>query len=324
MNLANFTCKFGDRLVLLDLFDEVVLPAFKGQEVRSFSDASYFLIDVQLRKYDDNEVAIIGRIVKNTILTRDQIFENGKIVKNHAQIDSAPTSFFSLLLSNHKLLYVKENIGAPSLDTFASTMSLFLGSSYKRWTRKIYDERNKVGSITWSKLRSEFPPPKLEITAMGTESSVSAYVKKFSVINTVEIKLVDTNHELDNLPIFGDMRGIQEQVDATDITLKTHKGGDIGLNKGGIARLVASPAQEGNSKIIIRGKGLGGDALIAKNDSFNVSIPIPKMPRNVGAAADVLWNKLSSQESLGIINLKAGGIKAMRKIAAIIREQKWQ
>jgi len=325
INIANFTCKFGERLVLLDLFEEVVLPAFTGNHVRSFSDATYSLIDVNLRKYSENEVAIIGRIVKNTMLEREQIIVNGKIVKDHAAIESAPSSFFVLMLSNHKLLYVKENVGAPSIDTFASTISLFLSTSYKSWARKLYESKKDTDEkITWSTLYQDFPPPRLEITPIATESSVSAYVEKFATINTVEIKLLETNHELDNLPIFGDMRGIQNKVDADDITLRAHKKGDTGLNKNGIAKLVSTPAQEGNSKIVIRGKGLGGNRLVAQNDSFNVAIPVSTLPRQAANAADAIKDKIDEQSRLGIIDLKKGGAHALRKIAEIINIRLWQ
>jgi hypothetical protein len=327
MNLANFTCKFGDSLVLLDLFEEVVFPAFTSGHLRTFSDASYFLIDVSLRKWVEkgvSEVAIVGRIVKNTVLARDQIYKDGKIVKDRAELASAPTGLFVLLLSNHKLLYVRENVGSPSLNTFASTISQFLGASYKKWIRTVYDAGNENGrTVKWADLYKKFPPPVLEVTPMATESSVSAYIEKFKVVNTVEIQLIETNHELDNLPIFGEMREIQEKVSADDISLKTHKKGDVGLSKAGIAKLVSVPAAEGNSKIVIRGTGLGGDRMVAKNDSFNVAIPVPNMPQEAGAAADKLRERLKDQIGLGIIKLKEGGAKAMEKINGIVGRRQW-
>jgi hypothetical protein len=327
MNLANFTCKFGER-VMLDLFDEVVMPAFEDGYIRTFSDASYFLIDVGLHRWSKDglitEMAIAGRIVKNTVLARDQIFKDGKIVKDHAELASAPTAVFVLLLSNHKLLYVRENVGAPSLNTFASTISQFLSQSFRKWIRGVYDSKNHGGrNTTWADLMKEFPPPVLEVTPMATESSVSAYVEKFSVVNAVEIQLIETNHELDNLPIFGEMREIKDKIQADDISLKTHKKGKVGLSKDGVKKLVATPAAEGNSKIVIRGTGIGGDRLVAKNDSFNVAIPVPNMPQEVGPAAGTLLKKLQDQMALGIINLKAGGKVAMDKIAAIAGRREW-
>lgn len=269
-------------------------------------------------------MAVVGRIVKNTTLAREQIFQNGKIVQDYAEIASAPTSIFVLILSNHKLLYVRENAGAPSLSTFTSTISLFLGVAYKNWIREIYDKRNAQEKITWKDLQKEFPPPVLEITSMATESSVTAYVEKFKTINSVEIRLIDTNHELDNLPIFGEMREIKDEISADDISLRTHKSGDAGLNKGGVAKLVSVPAQEGNSKITIRGKGLGGDRLVANNDSFIVSVPVPGLQIQVGAAADMLVDKMQGQINSGIINVKKGGKVAMEKVAQLISAITWQ
>jgi hypothetical protein len=88
--------------------------------------------------------------------------------------------------------------------------------------------------------------------------------------------------------------------------------------------LVSTPAQEGNSKITIRGKGLGGDKLIANNDSFNVSVPVPRLEKEVAAAAVMLKTKLEQQISLGIINVKKGGAASMAKLTQLISAINWQ
>jgi len=45
MQVANFTCRFGEKFVLLDMFDEVVMPAFTNlKRKRKYGDAEYFLI----------------------------------------------------------------------------------------------------------------------------------------------------------------------------------------------------------------------------------------------------------------------------------------
>jgi len=321
MQVANFTCRFGERLVLLDMFDEVVMPAFTDpKRKRKYGDAEYFLIGAQLVKFEDGELAFVGRHVKDTVIERDQILVDGVIKKDYVAIESAPTSFFVLLLSNHKLLYVQENSGAPNVAQFATTMSQFLGNAYSEWARGIYDKAHSEGKkLTWKQFREAFPPPALEVTKIASESSVTAYVEKFRTINAVEVKVLNTNHELDNSKIFGEMRDIKTKTSADQVVLRTSKSGNVGLQKGEVAKLISSQAEDGNAQIVLRGVGLQGDKLAATNDSFNASFTIKRLPSDVLTASSEMYNLIKRQIELGTINLRQSGHDAAKKIADITK-----
>lgn len=323
MSVANFTCLFGDKFVMLDLFDEVIYPAFSMPRKRVYGDATFSLLDTKLVKFADGELAFIGRLVKDTQIERDQIIVNGQLQKDYAVLPSAPTSFFVLLLSNHKLLYVPEFRGAPTISQFASTLGSFISNAYGEWTRRLYDQAHANGKkLTWKELREQCPPPVLEITQMATESSVSAFVSKFRAINSVEVRVLDTNHELDNSPIFGQMRGIKDKIHADQVVLRTQKSGDVGLDKGAVTALIAHQAEDGNAQITLKGKGVNGDKLLAKNDSFNATFEIQTLPTSVINAAVKVYDKLLNQIGLGTITLRKGDGAAMQKIKGIV-ERYW-
>lgn len=324
MNLANFTCKFGEKFVMLDFFEEVVLPAFIGKNVRKFGDAQYSILNPTLLKFGDGELAISGRFVKDTIIERSQVLVNGELVEDRQEMESAPTSFFMLFLSNHKLLYVRENSGAAPLSSFASTISLFLGDAYKKWVRGIYDERKKShNKIKWADLHREFPPPVLTVTPLLSESSVTAFLEKFRTVNTVEIRLLGTNHELDNSPIFEDMREIQEKIGADNIVLRSQKSGVVGLDRGNVAKLIGGQAGDGNSVTTVKGKAINGESLSANNDSFTIAIPIAKLPSAILAAAEKAYAKLKEQLSLGTIVIHDVDEEAKNKVKNIIQRKTW-
>jgi hypothetical protein len=153
---------------------------------------------------------------------------------------------------------------------------------------------------------------------MATESSVTAYVEKFGVVNSVEVRLLDTNHELDNSKIFGDMREIKDQINASQILLRTQKSGEVGLNKYNVTKLISAQAEDGNAKITLRGKALNGNKLVAMNDSFNVAIPIEPLSSSVLKAANHVYNKIKDQVALGTITLRNGGKAAKKKVADLI------
>jgi len=325
MQIANFICRFGEKFVLLDLFEEVVMSAFTiSKRKRTYSDAEYFLIGVKLVRFPDGELAFVGRHVKDTLIERDQILVNGEIKKDYIAIESAPTSFFVLLLSNHKLLYVQETAGAPNIAQFATTMGQFLGNAYSEWAREKYDRVNAEGRrLTWKQLREQYPPPTLEVTKIATESSVTAYVEKFRVINTVEVKVFSTNHELDNSPIFGEMREIKEEISADQVVLRSSRAGKVGLEKGGVAKLISSQAEDGNAQIVLRGTGLQGDKLTATNDSFNASFSIEQLPQSEINAAGKMYDLIRRQIGLGTISLREGGHATAQRIAEITKRY-WQ
>nr|WP_314545739.1 hypothetical protein [uncultured Massilia sp.] len=324
LNLANFTCTFGDKFLLLDMFDQVVLPAFQGKLTRTYGNASYFLHGVKLIKYGDEELVIAGRLIKDTTVERDQFIDAGSLVKDRQVLKSSPSSFFALILSNHKLLYVRENVGAPPISAFEATIAKFLNDCYKVWLRSIYDTTNENGrKVTWSQLYALYPPPNLDVLPMGTEESVAAYVEKFRTINLVEVKLSETNHELDNNKLFADIRKVKENVGASNVALRSQKSGDVGLDKGGITKLIAEQAEGGNARITIRGKSLAGDKMTAQNESFNIALPIQTVPEETIPATTLVRAALTAQVKQGFIRVAKAPAAAITKIKRLIEERSW-
>ena len=111
MEVANFSCKsvLGD-LELLDIFNDYVFPAMSNKEVpgsKNSETLSYKFIDLQFLKIE-KELLLVGRLVKNLNLQRQQILEGDSLVQSYETMESAPSSFFVLILNTHKLLWVRE------------------------------------------------------------------------------------------------------------------------------------------------------------------------------------------------------------------------
>lgn len=318
LNIANFICKFGDEIVLLDKLEEIIIPAFLSDGVREYGeDIRYFLHNVQVLKFSDGnpEVAISGRLVKEGKVTRDQVFHQGKIVKDHREMESAPSSFFVLLLSNHKLLYVRETIGAPALSTFASTMNAFIKNSYRDWLKKEMTRSKEAGNpLTQRQIVKRVPLPNVEIVELSTESEIRKFVRRFKIINAVEIQLLSTNHETDNAPLFRRLRGVKDKLGAEQLTIKNTKSGDVGLNKADVADFVSGQAEEANSRIVLRGKDLDGEPMNAVNDHFKLSIKIPDLPQGVLAATNKLYKIFERQITNGTLVIKKAPVAALRKL----------
>lgn len=317
LNIANFICKFGHDKVLLDLAHDVVIPAFLSEFHRSYKDIKYFLTDTSLIDVSDKgrtELALIGRFVKLSKVSRDQVYEGGKIVKDKRELDTAPTSLFVLLLSNHKLLYVRETSGAPSIETFATTIESFISVQLKNWINGEHERLKEAGKkVTKKKLYETYPLPEVNIVELSSEFTINQFVKKFSVLNSVEIKLVDTNHEIDNSPLFDRLRNVKDNLGADSLTVKNEKKGLLGLKKAYAAKLVAGPAEEGNSRITLRGLDSEGDKLQGNNDEFKLSVPI-ELPSKVQTASARMIDVYNKTLGAGLITIKEASKASMSKL----------
>lgn len=126
LEMGNFVCKFG-KANLIDYFEEIVLPAFSDKNLsRKYGQTSYFFEKVKLVTVD-GRVLLVGRIIKDMVLEREQVYEEGKgLLAEADELRSSPSSVFVLILDVHRLLYVKETRYAPSLENFKSTVESFL------------------------------------------------------------------------------------------------------------------------------------------------------------------------------------------------------
>jgi len=65
--MANLICRFGEKKVLLDMLNEIVLPAFLDSMLRRrYEDTSYLFYDVKLVLLDDNKT-VLGVVVKSIL-----------------------------------------------------------------------------------------------------------------------------------------------------------------------------------------------------------------------------------------------------------------
>ncbi len=110
---------------MIDLLDEVVLPAFTDDSLeRKYGEARYFFLDVEtldLGTRRQTEPAIVGTFVKDTTLHREQIYDpqNKAIRRDPRTLKTSPSATFVFLLVNHKLLYLHETVDAPRSTPFA-------------------------------------------------------------------------------------------------------------------------------------------------------------------------------------------------------------
>jgi hypothetical protein len=272
LEIANFVCRFGDRLVLNDLLEEVVLPAFFREDARQYGETQYFFTDQKfgyLKKDNIDSLALRCRFIKNTVLRRHQIYSpTDGLVSDEQALESAPSAIAILLLKSHRLIFLREVPFAPTPAQFGTTFQHFLRQSMESYHLAAYQEGNRSGRrITKKSLRDQFPFPSVDVVPVVSSESLKHFVKRFDVLNTLKIEVAPTNSELDNSELFRMLRASKEDV-ASQKTVVQHQN-PKGLDKDGCIAHVEA-AKQGNARIQMKGVDENGDALIGNNENFSV------------------------------------------------------
>lgn len=290
IEIGNLVVKFGENLNLLDLLPEVVAPAFFDPSLkRTYSDTSYLFYKPEFLELG-SEPIIAGRLVKDTILERQQLLVNGELEEKSGTLPSSPSSIFVLLLGCHRLLFVREHKGSPSMDNFRTTLSRFLKKCHRNFlkakSKEIDPETGK--KLKLKQLVEKFPYPTVDLTPLGSRESIHSFLQKFKRIETVTAHLLPTNSEIDNDGMFKSLRAAQSRIKSRRTSLH-YENKEKGLDSKETEQQLTVLSKQGNHAMRVTGVDVGGEKLEGNNDSFKVKIPITNLPEDVeGAAAELL------------------------------------
>jgi hypothetical protein len=286
LSFANLTCWFGERFVLVDLAKEVIYPAFFDEAYRRvYGPTAYFFRDVGMAAIEIDgverpQLTIYGRLIKDTVVTRTQVYSPDiGLVSDIASMPSAPSAFFALDIDNHKLMYLPETSGAPTVNQFALTLQSFARkrlASYIRELSKASKTTDEPKSI--AELMLDYPEPIVEATHLSGDSNVDSFVERFSKIVRVDFQLRNTNAEFNRAEDFRRIREMKDDVLADRTTL-VHEN-KAGLKKVAVIEEVKVAAAGGNQTIHLKGLGEDGAALTGSNDDLKLEISFPNPPEN--------------------------------------------
>ncbi|MCG7500068.1 hypothetical protein MHO82_24700 [Vibrio sp. Of7-15] len=316
LEFGNYTLKFGENKVLLDCYEDVVLPSFmEMRHIRKFKDVSeFFFIDTQVIKLNDDDkepvIGITGRIVKNTKLKREQIFREDEIVEDISELETAPSSTFLLILNNHRLILCKEVPGAPTIKNFESTSSYFLKKEYINYIdtqHSTFEEARKnnpdLPRVTKASLRIETPHPKLRITPLSNKEDLLDFVNRFKKIDSVSITLLPTNkEEIDNDDFWSDLSSRREEMNSSSAKVSFTNNKD-GLDSSSVYKQANSASSLGNSEIKLKGSDNEGDTIRGSNEDFSLSIELGDISRNPIRSAKRKFELFMSLADNGSISL---------------------
>jgi len=333
LEFGNYTLNFGEKKVMLDLFEEVVMPSFHEMKyVRSLKDkGDYFFLDTKLIKLDEVDgepvLGVSGRIVKNTKLRRDQIFRaDGGIIEDRSELETAPSSTFLLVLNNHRLILCKEVPGGPTIQNFQSTSQYCLRESHKLFVKNSVDAAKKlkeknpsIERVTKIGFYNENPIPMLRITPLADSETLKDYVGRFGHIDKVTIKLMQTNREeIDNDDFWSDFGRRREELNSSAAKVEFTNTKE-GLDGDEVYTQAKSASAMGNSEVKLKGYDDQGDSLSGSNDDFRLTVEVEDIPRETVKAAKHKYGQFRHLVQSGVIALPQVAIEVTIKIAELVR-----
>lgn len=308
LSFLNLTCRFGDKFVLLDLTKELLIPALFNRHIRSYGKTHYFFTDVgattvSVAELPGEQIVFYGRFIKDTVLTRNQIYQSGVgLISDQESIQSSPSSIFALILNNHKLVFAPEVPYAPSVDNLTATLQSFIGRERESYVRAL-----RAASLLSEEPKSlsyffeQIPPPEVIATPMASSGSVAEFVRRFAKITNLTIKLIDTNAEFPTRDLFRMLRATKEDTLAKTTSL-VHESTD-GLRKEAVISEVGAAASGGNQKIVIRGVDEDGARLVGDNEHVKFQVEATDLSDSVPRAAEQMTRIFGEQVGKGRLSL---------------------
>lgn len=331
LEFGNYTLNFGSKKVLLDLFDEIVMPSFEEKRYKRIiqGKSDYFFIDTKLVILDGDSkepvLGISGKIIKNSKLKRDQIYRDDEgIIEDIDELETAPSSVFLLILNTHRLIFCKEVQGAPTIQNFKSTSESFLKKRYKEFIREKF-EAEKIKKIialnqkkvTLKSLLEDIPYPVLRITTLSDEKSLQNFINMLKMIDMVSIKLLQTNNEeLDNDDFWTDAEKIKEEMNSDAVKVEFSNLKD-GLDRERVFKQTSLASTLANSEIKMRGYDEQGDTIKGSHEDFSLTLELEELPKNAEKASKIQYEQFMHLVNNGVVKIPKIAESTVKKILKI-------
>lgn len=312
VEMSNLVCKFGDQN-LLDYFSEIVLPAFSDPELRrTYSETKYFFEDVELVTVE-GRVLLVGRFIKDMVFEREQVYTSDGLVADHDEMQSSPSCIFVLVLDIHRLIFLKETRGAPTLENFKLTLGAFLSVKYKAFITEVYEEAKTKGEkVTKKQLMIDNAPPTLELIPLTSAQSIDSFVRQYEVLSSVTYKFSDRNDEHDNEGFFEAVQRQKDEVGSKTTTIR-HSNSE-GLDKESVIDEVQAATVQGNQKVTLVGKDSSGTELRGDNENFKLKSFVEIEVSSPAIAAPTLFQKFLQLVGDGMVQVAAPTQTAIAKL----------
>ena len=321
VKFANLSVRFGAK-ELLD-YKGIVASAFLvDTHVRNYGDTKYYFYEMKmdyLDRKDPTSLAIYGRFIKDTLLKREQVMEGGDLRVDPRSLPSAPSAFFTLFLADHRLAYIPESKGAPTLGNLEATIAKFIKDEYHKFMREHYDREKALNSkFTWEHAYGTHAPPTIKLVPLTSSDSIDRFIDRFDKIQRVTIHVRRRNQDFSGGNMFQSMYDVSEDMGASSAKYVVG-GGPDGLNSPATKETVRAATESGYEEASISGVDQSGAKLNGSNEDFSLKVYVETEGTPDEQKALKSFEVYEAQKASGSIKVSPREKGAITKIFASLK-----
>ena len=121
---------------------------------------------------------------------KSDINEEGELVEKDEKYSTAPYSSFAINLMNHRMIYVPNQKGSPTLANFRSSVKYVI-SNYIKEINKDVDEKNKIAYAL------------VNIVGIPSAKTMDNLLENVEKINKLTLRFYPLNGDMDFSEVFG-------------------------------------------------------------------------------------------------------------------------
>jgi hypothetical protein len=293
LEFANFQCT-AKNLGLLDLADDVVLPALLGGGSRKYGKTQYLIFNPAIVKVGVSH-GVAFEFVKNTKLMREQIVRERKLLADRDELESAPSAYALLVFDDHRLIYLPKTSHAPTLRELEITCQTLFNQERLRHIDVKFKEGERAYGLR-TQLLAALPPIAVRILPLASERSVGQVVRDMDLIKSFTVELVDTNTELEPVPWYRAFRDVQNALKGQRARV-IHESKE-GLAKNATVAQAAAAAKSGTVLVTLKGVDGQGENVTLSNEEMRVRVEASpeleeaRTPRGAAPFMEIALKKL--------------------------------
>lgn len=190
--VANFNIVFGDKeQPMLDFFDKIIYPAMNVNISKVSDDNEYMFKNIEISKNKEDVYVLKGILVKKTILEiKSDLDEDGELIEKDEKYSAAPYSVFVVNLLNHRMIFMPNQKGSPSIANFRSTLKYVI-DKYTNMQNKELDEEQKLEYAL------------VNVVGIPSAKTMDELLGNVKRINSLTLRFYPLNGDIDYTEAFG-------------------------------------------------------------------------------------------------------------------------
>lgn len=190
--VANFNVVFGENeRPMLDYFDSIIYPALTSGITKTLDGNEFLFKNIEISSQYLDKYVLTGKLVKKTILEiKSDLDEDGELVEKDEKYSSAPYSSFAINLLNHRMMFMPNQKGSPSLANFRSTVKHVIKEYVNRQNSELDQDKKLEYAL-------------INVVGIPSARSMEELLDNVEKVTSLTLRFYPLNGDMDYSDAFG-------------------------------------------------------------------------------------------------------------------------